>query len=209
MNALLLLALLSALWCALHSLLIHPPVTAWLRRRLGDAFRFYRIAYNLFALLTLLPLLAYARSMQGPVWFDWSGPWRVPQALMLGTGVLLFLLGARRYDARRFLGLAQLKEQDAGGGLARSGALDTGGILGVVRHPWYSGLLLVLWARPLADADLVLNTVFSAYLVIGARLEERKLIAEFGERYRAYQREVSMLVPLRWLRRRLTGSGRG
>ena len=42
---------------------------------------------------------------------------------------------------------------------------------------------------------LVTNLVLTAYFVIGAILEERKLVAEFGEEYREYQKRVPMLVP--------------
>jgi protein-S-isoprenylcysteine O-methyltransferase Ste14 len=37
--------------------------------------------------------------------------------------------------------------------------------------------------------------VLTIYLVVGAILEERKLVAEFGEAYREYQGKVPMFVP--------------
>ncbi len=198
------LAFLAALWCALHSLLIGRRFSAWWERRLGAGARYHRLLYNLFAVATLVPVLGYAYRLRAEPWFDWSGPWRVPQALLLGAALTLFLLGARKYDARRFLGLRQIREGARGqAGISASGGLDTSGVLQFVRHPWYSGLLLALWARPLDAAALVLNTVFSLYLLIGSRLEERRLMAEFGDAYRAYRQEVSALVPVRWLRRRL------
>jgi protein-S-isoprenylcysteine O-methyltransferase Ste14 len=33
------------------------------------------------------------------------------------------------------------------------------------------------------------------YILIGARLEERKLLSQFGEDYRAYQQKVPMFIP--------------
>jgi hypothetical protein len=39
--------------------------------------------------------------------------------------------------------------------------------------------------------------------VIGTFLEERKLVREFGDRYRKYQAEVSMFIPLKWLQTKL------
>jgi len=36
----------------------------------------------------------------------------------------------------------------------------------------------------------------TAYFVIGSRLEERKLVREFGENYRRYQQSVPALMPL-------------
>jgi protein-S-isoprenylcysteine O-methyltransferase Ste14 len=40
---------------------------------------------------------------------------------------------------------------------------------------------------------------------MGAFLEERKMLAEFGEEYIGYQRRVSMLFPFKWLMQKLTG----
>ena len=36
----------------------------------------------------------------------------------------------------------------------------------------------------------------TGYILIAIQLEERDLIALFGDRYRRYRREVSMLIPL-------------
>jgi protein-S-isoprenylcysteine O-methyltransferase Ste14 len=40
-------------------------------------------------------------------------------------------------------------------------------------------------------------------LIVGTCLEEKKLIREFGEKYIAYQKRVSMLIPYRWLRSKI------
>ena len=45
-------------------------------------------------------------------------------------------------------------------------------------------------------AWLVSCIAITLYFAIGSRLEERKLVAEFGESYRRYQRRVPGLVPL-------------
>jgi len=37
--------------------------------------------------------------------------------------------------------------------------------------------------------------VLTAYIIIGTRLEEKKLVLEFGESYTKYQHEVPMLIP--------------
>jgi protein-S-isoprenylcysteine O-methyltransferase Ste14 len=36
----------------------------------------------------------------------------------------------------------------------------------------------------------------TGYLLIGIQLEERDLIAMFGDQYRHYRRQVAMLIPL-------------
>ena len=82
-------------------------------------------------------------------------------------------------------------------------SLDIKGMLGIVRHPWYSGGILIVWARNLDVTAIITNLVITAYFIVGAFLEERKLLAEFGAEYKNYQRSVSMLFPLKWAARKL------
>jgi protein-S-isoprenylcysteine O-methyltransferase Ste14 len=74
------------------------------------------------------------------------------------------------------------------------------GVLGLMRHPWYTAFIIFLWARDFDLAGLITNSVLTAYIFIGTCLEERKLITEFGQAYRDYQEKVSMLFPVKWLR---------
>jgi len=67
-----------------------------------------------------------------------------------------------------------------------------------VRHPLYSCVLLMIWSYPHLTVDRMLfNVLWTVWIVIGTLLEERDLIAEFGDRYRVYQRNVPMLIPRR------------
>ena len=67
-----------------------------------------------------------------------------------------------------------------------------------VRHPQYFFTLVLFWARPDLTADrLVLNGIFTVWVVFGTILEERDLVVEFGHDYVEYQRRVPMLVPWR------------
>jgi hypothetical protein len=191
----LLLGLLWALWCAVHSLLISVRLTAFLKERLGDGYRYFRILFNLFALLSLFPLLAWGHSLRGgPLW-NWGGPWRLVQVPMLGLSLWLFAAGAREYDMAQVLGIRQIREHEASLGITKSGGIGSRGILGRVRHPWYSGAILLLWFRGLDAAGLVTSIVLTLYLLAGTLLEERKLVMEYGEEYEQYRREVPMLIP--------------
>jgi len=189
------LALFWIFWCALHSLLISRVVVSRLKERYGDRYRFYRVFFNLVSVATLIPVLIYSNSLRGDPLFSWSGAWR-PVQLFLAMGALaLFYAGGKHYDLWQFLGVRQVTENESRKGLTETGGMDTSGILGVIRHPWYTAAILIIWARPLDIPVLVTNAVLTSYLFVGTVLEERKLVAEFGDEYRKYQERVPMFFP--------------
>jgi protein-S-isoprenylcysteine O-methyltransferase Ste14 len=194
-------------WCFLHSFMITATVTGFAQKRFEKAYPYYRIFYNVMALVTLTPVLVYSFSIKGPVVFRWEGPFRIVQGLLVGSALLLFISGARRYDLAQFLGIRQVRENSTCSILTDNCRLDTGGILGVVRHPWYAGGILIVWARNLDMAAILTSLVITGYFLIGAFLEERKMLAEFGEEYIGYQRRVSMLFPFKWVIQKLTEIG--
>ena len=193
-----LLALAWILYLALHSLLADPRIryrletcSPWLRRR-------YRLFYTLQSSVLILPPLALLVLWYGegePVW-AWHGAagW-VADGLAL-LAVLGFLRTTRAYDMGAFLGL----RTDTGH--ANTTGLQISPLHRHVRHPWYSLGLVLLWTRDMPPALLVTALCITGYLLVGIRLEERKLIDEFGGRYREYRRRVPALVPRPW--RRLT-----
>jgi protein-S-isoprenylcysteine O-methyltransferase Ste14 len=67
-----------------------------------------------------------------------------------------------------------------------------------VRHPLYLGFIIAFWAAPTMTAGhLLFAAVTTAYIVVGALLEENDLVAMFGDEYRRYRKNVAMLVPWR------------
>jgi methanethiol S-methyltransferase len=66
----------------------------------------------------------------------------------------------------------------------------------VVRHPLYLFMLVLIWSTPRFSTDqLLFNLLWTLWIVVGTKLEERDLVAEFGDTYRHYQRSVPMLIP--------------
>ncbi|WP_350286258.1 hypothetical protein [uncultured Croceitalea sp.] len=56
-----------------------------------------------------------------------------------------------------------------------------------VRHPLYFGMLLGMWATPnMTVTHLTFAIAISIYVIIGTLFEEKDLVNEFGETYKAY-----------------------
>jgi len=197
--------LLWILWCVLHSTLIATTVTDYMKRKLGDTFRFYRLSYNAVSLATLIPLVYYSISTREVPAFRWEGHLVIVKYLLLATSIYLFAAGGRRYSLSKLLGIHQIKTGRANPTVSEYDTFDTSGILSAIRHPWYAAGILIVWARDMSLSTFLINMVISAYFVIGTILEERKLILEFGERYREYQKDVSMFIPYKWLKAKIAG----
>lgn len=179
----------------LHSLLAARGCKAWIARRWPQLMPRYRLLYNVLALLLLIPL--------GWLLWQWPGElvWQRPTLLRwLGDGVaLVALLGFAHslssYDLSRFSGTRQWRQAQLD---VDADQLQIGFWHRFVRHPWYSFGLVIIWTRDMNAAQLLLYTLVSLYLVVGSRLEEKKLVAQFGERYRRYAKRVPGLVPRPW-----------
>ncbi len=195
------LAILWVGWCALHSVLASIRINSYLKSRFSEIYRYYRFTYNAIAVVTLIPVLAYSFHIQGPVFLEWDGYWLGLQALMVSVGALLFFAPLKQYDMSRFFGWQQIKDGLTHEVLSKDNKLDTSGVLACIRHPWYSGAILLIWARNLDMATIIVNVIITAYFMIGAMLEERKLVLELGDEYRRYQQTVGMFIPYRCVAR--------
>ena len=202
MRYLLLIFLWSA-FCFLHSFMITPSVTDFLKEKAGKYYRYYRLFYNLFSILILTPIVVYSYSIMEKPFFTWHGYLLPLRYLLLLVGLLIFYAGSRHYSMRTFLGINQLNEGVDHGLINNSGMIGKGGIMGVVRHPFYTGSFLVIWAGNLDTTRLIINSILSIYLIVGTMLEEQKLLAEFGDVYRDYQKEVSMLFPWKYIKKKI------
>lgn len=75
--------------------------------------------------------------------------------------------------------------------------LVTTGPYALVRHPLYSGLLFAILGSAIGQSLVWLLPliVYGPLLVSGARREERLLIEQFPDHYRAYMKRTKMLLP--------------
>ena len=199
------LVLLLIAWCTLHSAMISISITGYFKKFLGSKYCFYRLFFNTIAIITLIPVALFAYSIRTQAIFRWSGYLRLGQVLLLGAAVLLFYLGTRHYDVRQLIGIKQIRERTSNMAITDTGQLDTSGVLGITRHPWYLATILLVWARQMDVSVIFVNLILTSYLFVGTLLEERKLIREFGDKYLTYQKSVSMLIPFKWLSSKING----
>lgn len=180
-------------YSVIHSLLATRRVKAWVRERLGEpGERYYRLFYNLVGVVTLLPVLLLLALFPGEELYSWPTPWLYLALVLQGLGALIILVGLLQTGARSFLGL------DALWGPSRSSQdeLITSGLYACIRHPLYTGGLLLLWFMPVMTTSLLaFNLAASLYLYIGSIFEERRLLAVFGDEYDRYRNRVPRLIP--------------
>lgn len=188
-------------WCSLHSGMISVTVTSYLKKHLGDKYRFFRLLYNTVALATLIPVILYGLSLNGLVLYRWHGYMTIVQGALFLIVILLLMAGALHYDMPQFLGIRQIQTGESHAILSETGSLDTSGVLGMVRHPWYLAAFIFIWIsyRQMLIPTLIRSIILTFYVIIGAFLEERKLILELGDAYRDYQKKVSMFFPAKWI----------
>lgn len=196
-----LLSLLWVVWCTMHSILIDTAIVRRMKIHLSGLTRYYRLLYNGFSLVTIVPLVILTRMAEGPVIVSWQSYWVFLRIIFLVIALLLFRGGARQYDLHYFLGIKQLKTGEEHLLLSDKEEFSETGILGITRHPWYLGSLLFVWSA-LSEYTLPIflaACILSIYLVVGTILEERKIVARHGESYCRYRQRVSMLFPWKWL----------
>jgi len=184
-------------WGVVHSWLASEAMKEAAHRLLGDSGdRFYRLAFNVFACISFLPILLLARLLPDRSLYSVPEPWLFLMLAGQVTAIVCLAVALLQTDALHFLGLRQLLQQDA------AFTLNTGGFYGIVRHPLYLFGLIILWLTPVMTVNiLTLFALLSIYLFLGAKLEERRLVREFGQDYIDYRRRTPMIVPWLMLRR--------
>jgi len=192
----LLIALLWAAYCALHSFLISIRFTNLLKRSIKDFYSFYRLFYNFISIVLLIPLIIYSVQIEGEPIITYSLPLTIIRYVLTSVSVLIFIKAFFfDYDFLTFFGIRQLLEFGKKKSQEHSNEIQKKGLLGIIRHPLYFGLILYLWCQTFSLTDIVINIVLTIYIIIGTYLEEKKLVLEFGEPYIKYQHEVPMLIP--------------
>lgn len=195
-----LIILALAAFAVVHSLTAGLGLKPWLKRRLGERVveGWYRLAYNVFSVITLLPVGVLLVLLPDSVLYRIEGVGAVLLRLAQAVGVLGLVGALFVTDVWQFAGVRQAVAYLRGEPLPLpEPPLVISGMYRLVRHPLYFFSLLALWPMPVMTVNLLLfNIGATLYFVIGSRVEERRLVRSYGEAYRAYQQRVPGLIPL-------------
>lgn len=192
----------SALWIlvaiilygAIHSLLAALRLKALARHWVGhQADRWYRLIFNVFAILSLLPVLALPAMLPDETLYKITPPLLYLTLVIQGLAALMILATFLQIDALSFVGLRQLLYGPA---KHMPEQLAVTGFYRWMRHPLYTGSMVLLWLTPVMTFNLaVLYLGFTAYFIVGAVFEERKLLQQYGAAYAQYQKDTPMFFP--------------
>ncbi|MGE5344880.1 MAG: methyltransferase family protein [Acidithiobacillales bacterium] len=177
-----------------HSGMVRRPFRERLARTIPPRYHgaVYSIASG--AVLTLVVLLWQRSEIR---YFELRGfPLFVSRALSAFAGAVFVwsALALKNFDP---LGLGPIRAHLRGRTYRPPGFVVRGPYRWV-RHPLYSCVIVLIWSSPELTADRFLfDLLWTAWISVGAVLEERDLVAEFGDSYRDYRRRVPMLVPWR------------
>ncbi|MDX9789124.1 MAG: methyltransferase [Desulfobacterales bacterium] len=182
-------AILSLLFFVQHSLMIRKRLKPTF---LGDAGK--GAFYSIFSGLTLFVIMIFWQK-SFLVHFDIKDYSKILVVLLLFPAIVVGGWGLLSLSNLDPLGITALKHH-----LAKipfkSPPFITKGAYRFVRHPLYLSCLLFIWSSPSITADrLLMNLLWTIWIVIGTILEEKDLVARYGSRYRTYQKHVGMLFP--------------
>ena len=184
-----------------HSLMARPAFKQWWTKFVPPPVE--RSTYVLFSSLALLLLFWQWQPMGGAIWHIENATGRLLLYGLFTFGWLLVLVSTFLINHFDLFGLRQVYLYLRGKEYT-SLKFATPGVYKLVRHPLYVGWFFAFWATPtMTVAHLVFASLTAAYILIAIQLEERDLLVGHGEAYAEYRRQVPMLVPRFFAKKRI------
>ncbi len=193
--------LLDALLCLAfflqHSVLIRKSVRTAFQNLIPE--HCYGIAYTISSGIVLSGLVLFWQHSSLSIYvLTGIGWWTTKVFLLLAfAGFIWGILSLKKFDAFGVDALfSRVRHQTN-----PTPVLTVKGPYRIMRHPFYAFSLIAIWATPVMSYDrLFFAILFTSWILLGTRLEERDLLAQFGDEYVRYRRSVPMFFP--HLRRR-------
>ena len=192
---------LLTLFAVQHSMMARKWFKDWWTRIVPRPLE--RSTYVLFSSVALILLFWQWRPLGGVVWSIEDPVGRVVLRALFAFGFALVLVSTFLINHFDLFGLRQVWLYLLGRPYSAL-QFGTPGPYRLVRHPLYVGWLFAFWSTPtMTLAHLLFSVATTGYILIAIQLEERDLVREHGDTYKAYRRSVPMLVPFTRRRREL------
>ena len=186
--------ILALLWIGfsfLHSLLAASSLKERAKQLMQEKYKFYRISYSVFAVITLTTVLVYHFTMESVYLWNPHLAERIIAAGGMISGGWVMILFSRKF-------FFDLSGADIFRNTRSHQQLLKTDFYKYVRHPLYAATLFFVWSffflQPLLS-NLVSCACITVYTLIGIHFEEKKLVSEFGESYLQYRSKTPMLIP--------------
>lgn len=154
-----------------------------------------RSTFVLMSSLALILLFVFWQPMPQQVWIITDPIAAVAVKAVSAFGWLLILYSTFLISHFELFGLKQVVMNFVGR-VAPEMSFKTPGLYRIIRHPIYLGFIIAFWATPVMTVGHALFAFATmAYIFIGIWLEERDLVAMFGDQYKRYRERVAMLLP--------------
>jgi protein-S-isoprenylcysteine O-methyltransferase Ste14 len=186
------------LFAVQHSVMARPGFKRWWTRIVPVPIE--RSTYVLVSSLVLILLFWEWRPLPQVVW-QVEGIARPALYALAGVGWMLVLICTFLISHFELFGLRQVWLHLRGQHSNPDVPFVERTLYRIVRHPMMVGFVIAFWAAPtMTLGHLLFALATTGYIVVAVKfMEERDLVAQYGETYRDYQRRVPMLVP--WPRR--------
>ncbi len=187
-----------------HSILVSARMKDNVQRLVGPRLMqaFYRLAFALTSITTLIFAVWLIHLVPDVVIFR-GPPWL--QAIIYAgklAGLVLAALVFRVIDSMEFIGIRQAMlylrtgqtQGDREGRTAPQFA--TGGVFAIVRNPLPLAGIIVITLNPVITQNwLTIAILADAYFIYGSLAKQKRMLAQFGDTYASYMRNVPLLIP--------------